>query len=152
VSALARFTIVVIGAAAFSLMGVLLGAWWAPLIGGLAAGLFIPKAGWAVLAGALAGLVSWAVPLEYAHLQYGLEATSLSLAAIMGFNGAALVPIVLTLLTGTLLGFCTAWFGSVARSFYAAPRAARQPATAPKKESGRPLDAAARRVVKEPKL
>ena len=94
-SALVRFATVLVAAAAVSLMGVLLGAWWAPLIGGLAAGAFIPRAGWAVLAGAIAGLVSWGVPLEYAHLQYGLAATSLSLAAIMGFNGAAMVPVIL---------------------------------------------------------
>jgi hypothetical protein len=132
-----RFAIVLAGAAAVSLMGVLLGAWWAPLIGGLAAGVFIPKARWAVMAGALAGLIAWAIPLVYMHVQFGLAATSSSLAAIMGFNGAAIVPVILTLLTGTLLGFCASWFGAVARGFVPEPRAAR-PARNTRAEAAKP--------------
>ena len=128
-STLGRILIVGLGAAAFGLMGVLLGAWWAPFIGGVAAGVFIPRGWWAVLAGALAGLIAWAIPLEYAQLQYGLAPTALSLAAIMGFTGAATIPVALTLLVGTLLGFSGAWFGSVARSFY--PTAAARSAPLP---------------------
>lgn len=133
-SSFGRIVIVALGAAAFGLMGVLLGAWWAPFVGGIAAGVFIPRGRWAVLAGAVAGLIAWAVPLEYAQLQYGLARTALSLAAIMGFTGAATIPVVLTLLVGTLLGFCGAWFGSVARSFYpttVSVNTARLPSPAP---------------------
>ena len=145
-STLARFLIVAAGAAAVALMGVLLGAWWAPFVAGVAAGVFVPRARWAVPAGAVAGLVSWVIPLEYAQLQYGLGRTALSLAAIMGFTGAATIPVALTLLVGTLLGFSGAWLGSAARSFYPARRPA-PPASAAtvKQKSGRPLDAAARR-------
>ena len=123
-SALARFVTVLVGAAAFGLMGVLLGAWWAPFVGGLAAGAFLAKGRWAAVAGAVSGLIAWTIPLAYAQLQFGLQGTSTSLAAIMGFNGAATVPIALTLLTGTLLGFSGAWFGAVARSLVPAPRPA----------------------------
>jgi hypothetical protein len=136
--------IVALGAAAFALMGVLLGAWWAPFVGGIAAGVFIPRGWWAVLAGSLAGLVAWAIPLEYAQLQYGLAKTALSLAALMGFSGAATIPVALTLLVGTLLGFSGAWSGSVARSFYPVAATPGRP-PADKQKSGRPLQAAARK-------
>ena len=145
-SALVRFLIVAAGAAAVALMGVLLGAWWAPFATGVAAGAFVPRARWAVLAGAVAGLVSWVIPLEYAQLQFGLGRTALSLAAIMGFTDAATVPVALTLLVGTLLGFSGAWLGSAARSFYPVRRPSPPAGVAPQKQkSGRPLDAAARR-------
>jgi hypothetical protein len=136
VSSFVRFLTVLVGAAAVGLMGVLLGAWWAPFVAGIAAGALVPRAWWAVLAGAVAGLVAWGVPLEYAQLQYGLAPTALSLAAIMGFTGAATIPIALTLLVGTLLGFSGAWFGSVARSFVPrsrpSPRASAAPGVAVK--------------------
>jgi hypothetical protein len=123
VSAFGRFVTVMVGAAAVGLMGVLLGAWWAPFPVGLAAGILVPKARWAMLAGAVAGLVAWGVPLEYSALQFGLARTSLSLAAIMGFNGAATIPIALTLLLGALLGFCGSWLGSAALAVYRAQQA-----------------------------
>jgi hypothetical protein len=113
-----RFAAVLAGAAAIGLMGVLLGAWWAPFVAGIAVGALLPRGRWAVLAGALAGLVAWGVPLEAAQLQFGLRVTALSLAAIMGFDGAATIPVALTLLVGVLLGFSGSWFGAAARSFY----------------------------------
>jgi hypothetical protein len=88
--------------------------------------------------------VAWAIPLEYAQLQYGLAKTALSLAALMGFSGAATIPVALTLLVGTLLGFSGAWFGSVARSFYPVAATPGRP-PADKQKSGRPLQAAARK-------
>jgi len=133
-STVGRAVTVMVGAAALGLMGVLLGAWWAPFVAGIAAGILIPRGRWAVLAGAIAGLVAWGGPLEYAQIQFGLARTATSLAAIMGFTGAATIPVALTLLVGVLLGFSGAWFGAVARSFYPArPRArgARVPALAP---------------------
>jgi hypothetical protein len=146
-STLGRFLTVLVGAAALGLMGVLLGAWWAPFVAGIAAGVLIPRGWWAVLAGAVAGFVAWGVPLEYAQIQFGLARTATSLAAIMGFNGAATIPVALTLLVGILLGFSGAWFGSVARSFYPTTRASLARTTGTQKEKGgRPLDAAARRT------
>lgn len=124
---LGRFLTVLAGAAALGLMGVLLGAWWAPFVAGIAAGALIVRSRRAPIAGALAGLIAWGVPLEYANLQYGIGRTALSLAAIMGFDGAATIPVALTLLVGALLGFCGAWFGAVARSFVPAQRGARPP-------------------------
>ena len=126
-SALGRFATVTVGAAALGLMGVLLGAWWTPFVAGIAAGVFIPRGRWAVLAGTLAGLVAWGGPLEYAQISFGLARTATSLAAIMGFNGAATIPVALTLLVGMLLGFSGAWFGAAARSLYPSASAARPP-------------------------
>jgi len=146
VSLLVRFLTVLVGAAALALMGVLVGAWWAPFVAGIAAGVLIPRGWWAVLAGAVAGLVAWGAPLEYAQIEFGLARTATSLAAIMGFNGAATIPVALTLVVGILLGFSGAWFGTVARSFYPTARASvPRPARPQKEKSGRPLDAAARR-------
>jgi hypothetical protein len=119
-SNLVRFLTVLVGAAALGLMGVLLGAWWAPFVAGFAAGVLLPRARWALLAGAVSGLVAWGVPLEAAQLQYGLGPTATSLAAIMGFNGAATIPVALTLVVGLLLGFTGSWLGSAGRALYPA--------------------------------
>lgn len=119
-SAAVRFATVLVGAAAVGLMGVLLGAWWAPFVAGFAAGVLLPRARWAILVGAVSGLVAWGVPLEAAQLQYGLGPTATSLAAIMGFNGAATIPVVLTLVVGLLLGLTGSWLGSAGRSLYPA--------------------------------
>jgi hypothetical protein len=116
-----RFAIVLIGGAAITLLGLLLGAWWLAFPVGVVAGVVLPRARWALPAGALSGLVAWTVPLLYAQVQYGLKATSLSLAAIMGFNGAATIPVALTLLVGLLLGLLGAWLGSAARDLVRPP-------------------------------
>jgi hypothetical protein len=110
-----RFVIVAVAGAAISLLGLLLGAWWLAFPIGVAAGVALRRARWALPAGALIGLIAWSVPLVFAQAQYGLRATTLSLAAIMGFNGAATIPVALTLLVGLLLGLVGAWLGSAAR-------------------------------------
>jgi len=61
-------------------------------------------------------VAAWLVPLAAAHARYDLGPTAQSLAAIMGFAHKAAVPVVLTLLVGTLLGVTSAWVGSAARS------------------------------------
>jgi len=102
-------------AALVALTGVLFGAWWAPFAVTLPLGAVIGRARFAVPAGAAIGLLSWLVPLAGAHARYGLGPTAGSLAAIMGFGHAGAVPVVLTLLVGTLLGLTGAWLGSAMR-------------------------------------
>jgi hypothetical protein len=118
VSGALRFVIVVVAGAALTLLGLLLGAWWLAFPIGVAAGVVLVRARWALPGGALIGLIAWTVPLVFAQAQYGLKATTLSLAAIMGFNGAATIPVALTLLVGLLLGLVGAWLGSAARDLY----------------------------------
>jgi len=120
-SAALRFSIVLLAGAAITLLGLLVGAWWVAFPVGVAAGAVLIRARWALPAGALSGLVAWTVPLVVAQAQYGLKATSLSLAAIMGFNGAATIPFALTLLVGLLLGLVGAWSGSAARGLFRPP-------------------------------
>ena len=110
-----RFSTVLVAGAAISLLGIVLGGWWLAFVAGVAAGVVLRQARWAVPAGALSGLIAWTVPLVYAQLQYGLRDTSLSLAAMMGFNGAATIPLTLTLLVGLLLGLTGAWLGAAGR-------------------------------------
>ncbi len=78
-------------------------------------------------AGTGIGLLAWLVPLAVAHGRYGLGPAAQSLAAIMGFAHQAAVPVVPTLLVGTLLGLTGAWLGSAARGVVA--RSARVDAT-----------------------
>jgi hypothetical protein len=121
VSALVRFITVLVAGAAISLLGILVGAWWLPFPIGVAAGVVLVRARWGLPAGALIGLIAWTIPLVSAQLQYGLGPTSLSLAAIMGFNGAATIPVALTLLVGLLLGLTGAWLGAAARGLARPP-------------------------------
>lgn len=100
----------------FALIGVLLGAWWAPFLVGIALGLVIPRARVAIPFGALLGLVAWLLPLAAIQIRYGLWPTASALGAIMGFDHQGAVPIILTLLVGTLLGLAGAWLGSSARA------------------------------------
>jgi hypothetical protein len=102
-----------------ALVGVLLGLWWAPFVVGLALGAIVPRARIALPTGAATGLVAWLVPLAVAHERYGVGPTAGSLAAIMGFDHQAAVPVVLTLLVGTLLGLTGAWLASAIRSLTA---------------------------------
>jgi hypothetical protein len=105
-----------------ALVGVLLGVWWMPFLIGAAIGLVVRRPLAAMPLGALSGLVSWLVPLAGLQERYGLGPTAGSLAAIMGFDHAASVPIVLTLLVGTLLGLTGAWLGSAGRTLLSAAR------------------------------
>jgi hypothetical protein len=97
------------------LAGVLLGLWWAPFVVGIAMGALYTRAWVAIPAGAAAGLLAWLIPLVVAHYRYGLGPTAQTLSAIMGFGHQAPIPIVLTLLVGTLLGVTGAWLASAAR-------------------------------------
>jgi len=101
--------------AAISLGGVLLGAWWAPFTVSLVIGFVLPRARLAIAAGALAGLLSWSLPLAAEQLRYGLGPATQSLAAIMGFTHLPALPVVLTCVVGLLLGLTGAWLGSAAR-------------------------------------
>lgn len=99
-----------------ALAGVLLGLWWAPFLIGLALGVVVGRARVAVPAGAAIGLLSWLIPLAVVQERYGVGPAATSLAAIMGFDRLTAVPIVLTLVVGTLLGVTGAWLSSAARA------------------------------------
>lgn len=110
---------------ALTVLALLAGAWWAPFVAGLVIGALTGRARVAIPVGAVIGLLAWGAPLVYDQVQYGLGKAASSLAAIMGFGHQGAIPVVLTLLVGTLLGLSGAWLGSAARSWL--PR--RQPAT-----------------------
>ena len=116
-----RFVLVLVGGVLLSLFAMLLGLWWVTFVAAAAVGLVLPKTWWALIGGTAAGLVAWSEPLLAAQAQYGLGPTSLTIAAMLGVNGAALVPVALTILIGGLLGLVGAWLGSAARAFL--PRA-----------------------------
>ncbi len=97
-------------------VGVMLGAWWAPFPLGLAFGAVQPGARFAVPVGALIGSVGWSIPLSASESRFGLGPAAESLAAIMGFGHMAFVPVILTLLAGTLLGLLGAWLGCAGRT------------------------------------
>jgi hypothetical protein len=117
-----RLYVALLLAALAVLAGVLLGWWWAPFVVGLAFGAQERRSRIAVPAGAVIGLVSWLIPLAVGHERYGLGPTAQSLAAIMGFGRQGTIPVVLTLLVGTLLGLTGAWLASAARSMVPQPR------------------------------
>ena len=110
-----RFALVLVGGIALSLSGMFLGWWWVTFATGIVIGLALPRTWTALVAGAISGLVAWTEPLIEANAQYGLGPTSLSIAAIMGANGAALVPIALTVIVGGLLGLTGSWLGTAIR-------------------------------------
>jgi hypothetical protein len=107
--------IVLLAGAAISVVGVLVGDWWLTFPAGLVIGLLIAPARLAVPIGALAGLIGWVLPLAADHLRYGVVPAAGSLAAIMGFTGQAVIPLILTCLVGLLLGLTGAWLASAAR-------------------------------------
>lgn len=94
---------------------VVLGAWWAPFVVGVALGVAIDRAQWAILAGAGCGVLAWLLPLTVAEARYGVGSSANALAAIMGFDHQGSIPVILTLLVGMLLGLCGAWLASTAR-------------------------------------
>ena len=110
-----RFALVLVGGIALSLSGMFLGWWWVTFATGIVIGLALPRTWTALVAGAISGLVAWTEPLIEANAQYGLGPTSLSIAAIMGANGAALVPVALTVVVGGLLGLTGSWLGTAIR-------------------------------------
>jgi hypothetical protein len=56
------------------------------------------------------------VPLAVAPVRYGLGPSATSLAAIMGFGHAGAVPVILTVVVGSLLGLTGAWLGGAVRA------------------------------------
>ena len=101
------------------LTGVLFGYWWAPFVVCLPLPLVAPRARVALPLGGGVGLLSWLVPLAAGQVRYGLGPTAQSLAAIMGFGHAEAVPVILTLLVGTLLGLTGAWVATAVRALVA---------------------------------
>lgn len=101
-----------------ALAGVMLGAWWAPFLVGVACGLAVPRVRVAVPAGAALGLVAWLLPLAMLEVRYGLAPSADALAAIMGFGHAGAVPVALTLAVGVLLGLSGAWLAGAARLLF----------------------------------
>ena len=114
-SAQRRFAVALVGGIVLSLSGMFLGWWWVTFATGVVIGLALPRTWTALVAGAISGLVAWSEPLIEANAQYGLGPTSLSIAAIMGANGAALIPIALTVVVGGLLGLTGSWLGAAIR-------------------------------------
>lgn len=99
-----------------ALVGVLLGAWWTPFFAGAAIGVVVARPLAAIPLGGLGGLVAWMLPLAAIDVRYGLGPAATSLAAVMGFGHQAALPVVLSLLVGTLLGLTGAWLTSAARA------------------------------------
>jgi hypothetical protein len=114
-----RIYATVLVAGLVALTGVLFGFWWAPFPVGIAVGAVMPRARTAIPTAAAIGMLAWLIPLAATHVRYGLGPTATSLAAIMGFDHQGAVPVVLTLLVGTLLGLTGAWLGSAVRSLTA---------------------------------
>ena len=110
-----RLYVALLLTALIGLAGVVLGLWWAPFVIGIAVGAGYSRARIAIPAGALIGLLAWSIPLAAANGRYGLGPTAQSLAAIMGFGHQALIPVVLTVAVGTLLGAAGAWLACSGR-------------------------------------
>jgi hypothetical protein len=110
-----RTGVYVLSAIVIGVVGVLFGYWWAPFVAGAAIGLLAGPARVGIPFGALCGLVSWLLPLAGTQVRYGLGPTSSSLAAIMGFGHQGAVPLILSLIVGTLLGVTGAWLAYSAR-------------------------------------
>ena len=110
-----RFALALGGGVLLSLAGMLLGLWWVTFAAAVAVGLALRRTWTALTVGAISGLAAWSEPLMVAQAQYGLRSASLSIAAILGAKGAALVPVALTVLIGVLLGLAGSWLGAAAR-------------------------------------
>ncbi len=92
------------------------GLWWLTFPCAVAIGAPGPRARIAIGRAGLAGLAGWGAPLVVIEFAYRIGPAANALAAIMGFKGAAAIPIVLTVLVGVLLGLSGAWLGSAART------------------------------------
>ncbi len=117
-----RVYVAMVLAAVLALAGVLLGLWWAPFVIGVAVGALDRRARVAVPAGAAIGLLAWAIPLATLQVRYGVGSTAGSLAAIMGFGHQGVLPVVLTVLVGALLGASGSWLGSASRAVLTSAR------------------------------
>ena len=111
-----RLYVAILLAVLLALAGVLLGVWWAPFVVGVAIGALDRRAAVTIPAGAAAGLFGWTIPLVVANARYGLGPTAQSIAAIMGFGHQAAIPVVLSVVLGTVLGAAGAWLGSAVRA------------------------------------
>jgi hypothetical protein len=118
-----RRAILVLTAFLVGLAGVLLGFWWAPFVAGAFIGLVTRHGRVAIPVGALAGGVAWLLPLAAIQARYGIGPSAGSLAAIMGFDHQGALPVVLTLLVGSLLGLTGAWLASAGRMLISRPEA-----------------------------
>ncbi len=105
--------------------GLWLGAWWAPFPVGIALGVVLGRGRTAIPLAALIGLLAWLLPLARLDLSYGIGPSAASIAAIMGFSRQGLIPILLTLLVGTLLGLTGAWLAIAFRANLIATRQSR---------------------------
>ncbi len=108
-----RRVAVILAGAAIATAGVAFGLWWAPFAVGLVLGVALRQRV-AIPAAALCGLLSWLLPLGGAEVRYGLGPSAVSLAEIMGFGHDGALPVVLTLVVGTLLGLTGAWVAGAA--------------------------------------
>lgn len=110
--------------AVLMIVALLLGAWWAPFVLGLAVGaLVFTRARLALPVGALIGLLTWGIPLAVDQVKYGIGPAAGALSAILGFGHRGAFSLALTLVVGVLLGVTGAWLGSAARSVMLASRA-----------------------------
>jgi len=116
-----RVYAILLVAVVVALAGVLIGAWWAPFLVGLAAGIAEPRARIAIPVGAVSGLLAWALPLGALEVRFGLGPTAASIAAIMGFGHQGAIPLVLSSVVGLLLGLTGAWLATAARTLIASP-------------------------------
>ena len=91
-------------------------AWWATWPLALVLGLLLGRRT-ALSAGFLAGIVAWGLPLLAASLM-GLPVGRAArvLSAILGVEAGGVPAVVLTLLSGALLGLTGAWLGSSLRA------------------------------------
>jgi hypothetical protein len=105
----------VLAAFLVGLAGVLLGLWWAPFVAGAGVGLVTGRARVGIPVAGLAGVAAWLLPLAAIQVRYGLDLTSASLAAIMGFGHQGMVPVLLSLIVGGLLGATGAWVTTAVR-------------------------------------
>jgi len=109
-----RVRLIVLAGAVLATAGVWFGLWWAPFGVGIALGLVLRRSVVAIPAGAACGFLSWLLPLTAAGFRYGIGPSAVALGEIMGFGRDGVLPVVLTLLVGTLLGLTGAWLAGAA--------------------------------------
>lgn len=110
-----RQTAVFVAGVILAATGVFLAAWWAPFPVGIAFAIAHGRSRTAIPLGGLIGLIAWVLPLARLDVTYGIGSPAASIAGIMGFGRQGLIPIVLTLLVGALLGLTGAWLATAVR-------------------------------------